>query len=224
MYQSRPPMYPQRPYGQAQVAPAPMLLGQVLGITGVGFLLTALASYLFRAISPGAGFIAFLAGFAMIFVISANRRNPAAALLWFYAFTFVEGVGLAPTIARYVADFGPEVVVNAAATTGFGMLVLGGVSFVFSVDWRRFSGVAMGALILLLVVGLISAFTHFIHPATYAWLTLGVFTLITLIDFSRIRAGGDGLSAVDMAVSIYLDALNIFIALLSLFGMRSRED
>jgi modulator of FtsH protease len=79
-------------------------------------------------------------------------------------------------------------------------------------------------LIALLVVGLISAFTHFIHPATYSWLVLGVFTLITLVDFSRIRAGGDGASPVQLAVSIYLDAINIFVALLQLFGMRSRDE
>ncbi len=114
--------------------------------------------------------------------------------------------------------------VNAAGTTGFGMLVLGGVAFVFSVDWRRFSGIAFGLLIALIIVGIISAFTHFLHPGTYAWLTLGVFTLITLIDFSRIRAGGDGNSPVQLAVSIYLDAINIFLALLQLFGMRSSRD
>ena len=44
----------------------------------------------------------------MIFVMSAVRRNPQVALLWFYAFTFVEGVGLAPMIARYVAIDGSE--------------------------------------------------------------------------------------------------------------------
>jgi len=101
---------------------------------------------------------------------------------------------------------------------------LGGVAFVFSVDWRRFTGIAFGLLIALIVVGIISAFTHFLHPGTYAWLTLGVFTLITLIDFSRIRAGGDGNSPVQLAVSIYLDAINIFLALLQLFGMRSSRD
>jgi modulator of FtsH protease len=106
------------------------------------------------------------------------------------------------------------------------MLTLGGIAFVFSVDWRRFSGIAFVALIALVLVGVISLFTHWIHPTTYAWLTLGIFTLITLIDFSRIRAGGGGASAVDLALSIYLDALNIFIALLQLFGSRSssRED
>ena len=208
----------------AAVASAPALLGQVLGITGVGFLITALASYLFRGISPGAGMIAFFVGFAMLFIMSASRRNPAAALLWFYAFTFVEGVGLAPMIMRYVAIDGPGVVVNAAATTGFGMLVLGGVAFTFSVDWRRFQGVAFGLLMVLVLVGLATIFFHFLSPGVYAWATLGIFTLITLVDFSRIRAGGDGLTAVDLAVSIYLDAINIFIALLQLFGLRSRDD
>lgn len=225
MYQQRPPLYPQRPYSYGGPAVSTSgLLGQVLGITGVGFLITALAAYLFRGISPMAGLLAFFAGLVVLFVMSAVRANPQVALLWFYAFTFLEGVGLAPTIARYVATIGPDVVVNAAATTGFGMLVLGGVAFVFSVDWRRFSGLAFGALIALLVVGLISAFTHWVHPATYSWLVLGVFTLITLVDFSRIRAGGGGASPVELAVSIYLDAINIFLALLQLFGMRSRDD
>ncbi len=211
-------------YAGAPAASTPALLGQVLGITGVGFLITALAAYLFRGVAPMVGMIAFFAGFALLFVMNAVRANPRVALLWFYAFTVLEGIGLAPMLARYVGAYGPGVVVDAALTTGFGMLVLGGVAFVFSVDWRRFSGIAFGALIALLVVGLISAFTHWVHPAAYAWLTLGVFTLLTLVDFSRIRAGGDGLTAVDLALAIYLDGINIFLALLELFGLRSRED
>jgi modulator of FtsH protease len=222
MYQPR--LQPRLQGYGPQTASAPALLGQVLGITGVGFLITAAAAYLFRGIAPGAGLLAFFAGFAVLFVMSAVRNNPQVALLWFYAFTFLEGIGLAPMLARYAQIDGGAVVANAAFTTGFGMLVLGGVAFVFSVDWRRFSGIAFGLLIALLVVGLISAFTHWVHPATYSWLVLGVFTLITLIDFSRIRAGGGGSTPVELAVSIYLDAINIFIALLQLFGMRSRDD
>jgi modulator of FtsH protease len=222
MYQSP---YQSGPAFPGQTVSTSGLLGQVLGITGVGFLITALAAYLFRGVSPMVGFGAFILGFILIFVMHSVRANPQVALLWFYAFTFLEGIGLAPTIARYVNVVGPEVVVNAAATTGFGMLVLGGVAFVFSVDWRRFSGIAFGLLVALVIVGVISAFTHFIHPETYSWLTLGIFTLITLVDFSRIRAGGSGATAVELAISIYLDAINIFLALLELFGARaSRRD
>jgi FtsH-binding integral membrane protein len=221
MYQPRPS--PGRYGSYAPAGPAvsvPGLLGQVLGITGVGFLITAVAAYLFRDVSQGVGLLALLGGFALLFVMNAVRNNHQVALLWFYAFTFLEGIGIAPTITRYAVAIGPDVVVNAAATTGFGMLVLGGVAFVFSVDWRRFSGIAMGALVALIVIGVISMFTHWVHPTTYSWLTLGVFTLLTLIDFSRIRAGGDGFTPVQLAVSIYLDGINIFLALLRLFGSR----
>ena len=220
MYQSR--FQPRTGYGP-QVSNA-ALLGQVLGITGVGFLITAAAAYLFRDISPGGGLIAFIIGFVLLIVMQVVRNNGPVALLLFYAFTFLEGVGLAPTIARYVALIGPDVVVNAAGTTGAGMLVLGGVAYIGSVDWRRFSGIASVLLIALLVVGVISMFFRFLHPGTYAWLTLGVFTLLTLVDFSRIRAGGDGATPVQLAVTIYLDAINIFLALLRIFGLRSSRD
>ena len=224
MYQPRSP-YGRPAYG-ASYGPAvstPGLLGQVLGITGVGFLITAAAAYLFRGIPYGLGLIALIAGLILLFVMGAVRNNPQVALLLFYAFTFLEGIGIAPVVNRYATAIGPDVVVNAAATTGFGMLVLGGVAFVFSVDWRRFSGLAFGLLIALLVVGIISAFTHFIHPDVYSWMVLGVFTLLTLIDFSRIRAGGGGATPVELAIAIYLDAINIFLALLELFGSRRRD-
>ncbi|MBV8370272.1 MAG: Bax inhibitor-1/YccA family protein [Candidatus Eremiobacteraeota bacterium] len=225
MYQPRSP-YGRPVYG-ASYAPAvstPGLLGQVLGITGAGFVITAAAAYVFRGVPYGAGLIALIAGFILLFVMGAVRNNQPIALLLFYAFTFLEGIGIAPVVNRYATAIGPDVVVNAAATTGFGMLVLGGVAFVFSVDWRRFSGLAFGLLIALIVVGIISAFTRFIHPDVYSWMVLGVFTLLTLIDFSRIRAGGGGATPVELAIAIYLDAINIFLALLELFGSRSRRD
>jgi modulator of FtsH protease len=223
MYQPRSPS--RTAYGGTYAPPVstPALLGQVLGITGVGFLITACAAYLFRGVPYGTGTIAFWAGFAVLIAMGFARRNAVVSLVLFYLFTFLEGIGLAPVIAYYVAAIGPGEVFEAAATTGFGMLVLGGVAFVFSVDWRRFSGLAFGLLIALVVVGLISAFTHWVHPTTYSWLTLGVFTLLTLVDFSRIRAGGDGLSPVQLAVAIYLDAINIFLALLQLFAGRRRD-
>lgn len=212
------------PYGSSSARQAAgssvNLLGLVLGITGIGFLITAVAAYLFRDVPYGVALIAMLGGLAIIFVMNSVRESPQAALLWFYAFTFLEGIGIAPVIAHYARALGPDVVVNAAGTTGFGMLVLGGVAFVFSVDWRRFSGIALGLLVALIVVGIVSMFTHWVHPTTYSWLTLGVFTLLTLVDFSRIRAGGDGLTPVQLAVAIYLDGINIFLALLRLFGSR----
>jgi len=196
----------------------------VLGITGAGFLVTAVTSFLTQSFPTGFSFVAMLIGFGFLIAISGTRGNPALSMLMFYAFTACEGIGIGPTIGHYVRVDGSAVVVDAAATTGLGMLVLGAVVSLTSFDYRRLSGIAFGALIGLVIVGLISAFTHFLHPGLYAWATLAVFTLLVLVDFGRIRAGGGGATAIELATSIYLDAINIFLALLSIFGGRSRDD
>lgn len=220
--------FPQRnQYGGplAPAIPTQSLLGQVLGITALGLCVTALAAWLSQGIvSPGLGLIAMLLGFVLLLVINAVRQNAALSLLLFYAFTFLEGVGIAPVIGQYVRAFGPDVVVNAALTTGLGMFALGAIVYATGLDLRRFQGIFMIALLGLVVVGIVSIFVRFIHPEVYAWLTLLIFSGLVLIDFARLRAGGDGLTAVQMATSIYLDAINIFLALLQIFGGRRSSD
>lgn len=211
-------MYQRPP--QSSTASAPAMLGQVLGLTAVGFLVTAAGSYLFQGIAPGFATIAFFIGFGLLFGMRAAYKNPPVALLLFYVYTFVMGVFIAPIISRYTQLNGNGIVFDAAAATGMGMAILGGIAFTFSVDWRRFSGIAFGLLIALIVVALISAFTNFLHPTVISWLVLGVFSLLTLIDFSRIRASQPWESPIQLAVSIYLDALNIFLAFLQIFGNR----
>jgi modulator of FtsH protease len=220
MYQPAP-----RSFGRP-AASTGSLLGSVLGITGAGFLITAVATYLTGSLSLPAGvsFGAMLVGFLFLLGISATRANEPLSLVMFYLFTFCEGIGIGPVVTTYARVDGPDVVLQAAATTGLGMLLLAGIVYLTSFDYRKLSGYAFAALIVLVIVGLISAFTHFLHPATYSWLTLGVFSLLVLIDFARIKAGGDGLSAVQIATSIYLDGINIFLAILRLSGSRSRDD
>ena len=217
--------YPSAGYGGGRAVSAPALLGQVLGITGAGFLVTAVTSWatISAGLPRGASLIAMLVGFGFLIAINATRRNPALSMLMYYAFTACEGIGIGPAIASYAAIDGPSVVVNAAATTGAGMLLLGAVAMLGSVDFRRFAGVAFGALLAVVIVSIVAAFTHFVHPQLVSWLILGVFSLLVLVDFSRIRAGGGGATAIQLATQIYLDAINIFMALLSIFGGGDRR-
>ena len=221
MYQQSPP---QR-WG-ATAASTGSLLGQVLGITGAGFLITAVTVYITGALNlpTGLAIPAMLIGFIFLFAISGTRRNPALSLLMFYLFAICEGVGIAPVVTAYLRLDGPSVVLDAATTTGLGMLTLAAVVGLTSFDYRRLSGFAFAALIGLVLVGIVSIFVNFLHPGVYAWLTLAVFTLLVLVDFARVKAGGDGSTAVEIATSIYLDGINIFLALLQIFGSRSRED
>jgi FtsH-binding integral membrane protein len=214
---------PQNQYGGpiAPAVPTQSLLAQVLGITALGLCVTALAAWVSQGfVTPGIGLVAMIGGFILLISMNATRRNEALSLLLFYAFTFLMGIGIAPVIGQYVRAFGPDIVVNAALTTGLGMFALAAIVYATGLDLRRFQGIFFIALLGLVVVGIVSIFVRFIHPEVYAWLTLIIFSGLVLIDFARIRAGGDGLTAVQMATSIYLDAINIFLALLRIFGGR----
>ncbi len=214
---------PPRPFGYAPAVSVQSLLGQVLGITSIGLIITAAGAYFFQNVAYGAGLIAMLVGFLLLIGINVARNNPALSLGMFYAFALLEGIGLAPVIHTYVVTIGSDVVVQAAATTGLGMLALACIVYATGIDFRRFQGYLFIALIGLVLVGIVSVLTHWIHPATYSWLTLLIFTGLVLVDFARIRAGGDGLSPVQLAVQIYLDAINIFLAILQLLGGRRRD-
>jgi modulator of FtsH protease len=198
------------------------LLAKVLGITSLGFLITALGVATAPEWSTLPGLIAV---FVLIFAISGARRaNPLLALGLFLALTFFMGWEISPIIHHYVRTVGPDVVFRAAATTGLGMAAMGCVAYLFQINYRRIAGIGFAALILLVLAGIASMFFHFLSPDTYSWLTLGIFTLLTIGDFARIRAGGDGQSAVSLSLSIYLDAINIFLAVLQLFGGGRRRD
>jgi modulator of FtsH protease len=197
------------------------LLSKVLGITSLGFLITAAGVATAPEWSTFPGMILVL---GLVFAITFVRKaNPTVALGLFLALTYFMGWEIGPLIHRYVRTVGPAIVFNAAATTGLGMAAMGSVAYLFQINYRRIAGIGMAALLLLIIAGIASMFLHFMSPDTYSWLTLGIFTLLTVGDFARIRAGGDGQSAVSLSLSIYLDAINIFLAVLQLMSGRRRN-
>jgi FtsH-binding integral membrane protein len=194
------------------------LLAKVLGITALGFLITAAGVATAPAWGTLPGMIIVL---GLVFGISfARKASPALALGLFLALTYFMGWQIGPLIHHYMQTVGPAVVFNAAATTGLGMAAMGCVAYLFQINYRKIAGIGFAALLLLIIAGIASMFFHFMTPDTYSWLTLGIFTLLTVGDFARIRAGGDGQSAVSLSLSIYLDAINIFLAVLQLMGGR----
>ena len=198
------------------------LLAKVLAITSFGFLVTAFGV----ATSPVWGTLpGLIAVFGLIFAINYARRqaNPTLALSLFLALTYFMGWEIGPLIHRYIHSFGSALVFQAAATTGLGMAAMGSVAYLFQINYRRIAGIGFAALLVLMLLGIASIFFHFLTPSTYSWLTLGIFTLLTIGDFARIRAGGDGQSAVSLSLSIYLDAINIFLAILQLMSGRRRD-
>jgi modulator of FtsH protease len=197
------------------------LLSQVLWITMAGFLATAVGAYVAPILLGGMSYMfLMILSFGLIFAVNiVSRKNPGMALVLFYAFAFLMGVEIGPLLKAYMhMAGGTAVVFDAAVTTALGMGVMAAVAQVATFDYQRVGRVAFFALIGLVLVGLLGMFVHLVSPGIYAWATLGIFSVLLLVDFMRIKNAGQGMPPVVMALSIYLDALNIFLALLQIFG------
>src|SRR6202011_2725377 len=148
------------------------LLAKVLGITSLGFLITAAGVATAPAWSTFPGMILVL---GLVFGITfARKASPALALVLFLALTYFMGWEIGPLIHRYVRTVGPTVVFNAAATTGLGMAAMGCVAYLFQINYRRIAGIGFAALLLLIIAGIASMFFHFMSPDPYSWLRLGI--------------------------------------------------
>jgi modulator of FtsH protease len=199
------------------------LLGKVLGMVSVAFAITALGSYASLTIPPGIAMLILLLNFITLFAIRATRANPARQMTLFYAFAFLEGVGLGPTIQHYLGHGGAHLVGTAAMTTGVGLAMLGTFAYAVSVNYRKVMAIGSVLLIGLIVLMIATLFFHFVQPTTIDWLVLAVFSILTVGDFARVRAGGGGATAVELSLAIFLDGLNIFLAMLDLLGNRNRS-
>ena len=197
------------------------LLAKVLSITSFGFLITAAGV----ATAPVWSFLpGMIATFALVLAITFTRKaSPTIALGLFLLLTYFMGWEISPLIHHYLVTVGPALIFQAAATTGLGMACMGIVAFLFNINYRRVTGIATALLLGLVLIGIVSIFFKFLSADMYSWMILGVFTLLTVGDFARIRAGGDGQSAVQLSLSIYLDAINIFLAVLQLLSGRRRN-
>jgi FtsH-binding integral membrane protein len=204
-------------FGQTRSASS--LLSQVLVITSIGFFTSAVGVYLAPASAPAGMFwLYFIVTIGLIFAIRAARNTPALAFGLFLLLALAMGFEISPYINMLLHTGHSNAVFNAALTTAVGMAVLGMGAQIFTFDYRRVRNYAIAALFALIIIGILGAFFHFVSPNVYSYLTLAIFGVLVVVDFMRIHKGGDGATAVELALSIYLDGINIFLALTRIFS------
>jgi FtsH-binding integral membrane protein len=203
-------------FGQTRTAST--LLSQVLVIASLGFFVSAVGVYLAPALGPGVFFPCVIVSFILIFAIRATRKNAVLSFGLFLLLTLAMGIEISPWINHLLHTGHTDVVFNAALTTAVGMACLGIGAQIFTFDYRKVANYAYAALLALVIVGVLSMFFHFVSPGLYSYATLAIFSVLVVVDFMRIKNGGDGATAIELALSIYLDGINIFLALTRIFS------
>jgi modulator of FtsH protease len=193
-----------------------------MGLVAVTAGLFALGAYLGRDLSYGWGWVFFIASFGCLIGLNvAAQRSEGAAITLLFAFGVLIGVATAPTIAYY-ASTDPQIVWQAGGATALFIAGFGAVGYATRRDLAPLARVFLWALIALIVFGIVLIFVQIPNgQLIYAILGLVIFAGLTAFDFQRLRQTQDIRTAPLLAASIFLDILNVFLLLLSLFGRDS---
>ncbi len=161
----------------------------------------------------------------LFFGLSMSRGKPGLNLAMLFIFTFLTGVSLVPLLASLIGAGNGAVIGNAFLMTS----VLFGALSLFAINSKSdYSSWGKPLFIILIVVIIASLINIFIlqSPMMSVIVTAGIlilFGFFTIYDTQNIANGAYD-SPVDAAVSLYLDFLNMFTAILQLLGIFGGDD
>ena len=163
----------------------------------------------------------FILQFALIFFASFASRKPGLNMVALFSFTTVAGLTLGPLLYQV----GPSIAAEAFALTA---ITFAGLSLyvVYSrKDFSFMSGFLMTGLIVLVVGGLLNMF--FIQSGMMHFVMSGASVLLfsgfILYDTSNILRYYGTDEYVSATLALYLDILNLFVALLSILGIMNDD-
>ena len=163
----------------------------------------------------------FILQIALIFFASFAARKPGLNMVALFSFTTVSGLTLGPLLYQV----GPSIAAEAFALTAITFAGLSMYVVYSKKDFSFMSGFLMTGLIVLVVGGLLNMF--FIQSGMMHFVMSGASVLLfsgfILYDTSNILRYYGTDEYVSATLALYLDVLNLFIALLSILGIMGRE-
>lgn len=197
------------------------LFGQTMGLVAITTGFFALGAYLGRDLSQGWGLVLFIASFGLLLGLNfAASRSEQLAIAFLFGFGTLIGLATAPTIAYY-AETNPQSVWQAGGATALFIAGFGAAGYATRRDLSGVARVCFWALLALIAFGIIAIFVNIPNSALiYSIVGLVIFAGFTMYDFQRLRKTKDIRAAPLLAASIFLDVLNVFLLLLSLFNRR----
>jgi len=161
----------------------------------------------------------------LFFGLSMTKGKPGLNLAMLFLFTFLTGVSLVPLLASLVGAGQGAMIGNAFLMTS----VLFGALSMFAINSKTdFSSWGKPLFITMIVIFIASLVNYFLlqSPLMHIVITAGIlllFSIFTIYDTQNIANGAYD-SPVDAAVSLYIDFLNMFTAMLQLLGIFGGDD
>ena len=194
----------------------------LLALTLTFSALTATASTLLNL--PAPGFILTLAGFYGLMYLTHRLADRPVGILAAFAFTGFLGYCLGPILSRYLSVGMGETIAFALAGTAVVFFCCSAYVLTTRRDMSFLRGMLVTGFVVLLVAVVANLFLHL--PALQMTISV-LFILFSsaaiLWETSNIVQGGET-NYIRATVSLYVSLYNIFVSLLSLLGIASRND
>lgn len=200
---------------------------------GIATLYSPLVYILFNS---GLYLMLCIAELVMVVVLSAriDKLRPSTATSLFFGYAVLNGINLSIIFAAYA--FSTLVLAFLVGALYFGIMALYGSRT--QKDLSSWGPMLSGALITLIIVGLLGGLLMFFMPGMFGMfdlllcaISLVVFMAFTAYDVQKLKYyysyfGGDAAmlhkSSIIGALSLYLDYINIFLYVLRILG-RNRD-
>ena len=186
-------------------------------VTMLGVFTTLSSPALFAAVARHP-FIVMALAFVPLLMIRGGDAPPARSIGFLGVFAFIEGIALTPLLALVDAR-APGAIGQAAGLTAVTFALLTGYAFVSRRDFSAWGGFLTTGLWVLIGTSLLNLF--FRNAVADLWIA-GVGTLLfsglLVFDTWRLRNVYGPDDYVIAAVQIYLDLLNMFMAIVRILG------
>lgn len=204
---------------------ASSVLANTYKLLGATLITTAITAFVAEALSfPRIHFLVMLIGFYGLFYLINRNRNSGMGLVYTFALSGLMGLSLGPMLGSMLSlNGGSGLIANAFFLTALVFFALSAYALKTKRDLEFLGGFLFAGFIVLVGSTLIYLFTSIpgLHMAISAGFILFSSAAI-LYETNRIVRGGEQnyiLAAVGLYVSIY----NLFVSLLSLTGMMSKD-
>jgi len=192
----------------------PTVLGAWIGVT-TGAMAT---------LGAGMSAIVFLGG-AFAFMIAIEKtKNSAAGVPVLLAFTFFMGLMLSRMLGFVLGlTNGPGLIMMAFAGTGLVFFGMAALSTIIKRDLSTMGKFLFIGAVMVLVASIANIWLQSATlMITLSVLVIGIFSAFIIYDLQRVKNGLES-NYISATLNVYLSLYNVFSALLSIFGLTSRE-
>jgi len=206
-----------------------VFLKKVYGLLAASLFTATVGAYLgagplLPVVAPNL-FLLFIVEIGLIFFASFAAKKPGLNMVALFSFTTVSGLTLGPVIAFYVIGGRSHIIAEAFLLTALIFTALTLYVIFSRKDFSFMSGFLFTGLVIVVVGSLLNAFV-FRSPMGQFMISGAVVFLFSgfiLYDTSNILRRYSTDQHVSATLALYLDVLNLFVALLSILGLARDE-